>query len=36
MAKFEYSAFDQSGKKVDGTVEANDKEAATSIVANQG
>ena len=36
MSKFEYTAFDKSGKKVDGTVEANDKNAATSIVANQG
>ena len=36
MAKFEYTAFDQSGNKVDGTVEASDKNAATTIVANQG
>lgn len=36
MTKFDYTAFDASGKKIDGTVEASDKEAATTIVHNQG
>ncbi len=36
MSKFDYTAFDKSGAKVNGVVDANDKDAATSIVASQG
>lgn len=36
MTKFEYTAFDKSGGKVDGVVEATDKNSATTIIHNQG
>ncbi len=36
MAQFEYTAFDKAGKKTDGTIEAANKEAATTILAQGG
>ncbi len=36
MTKFEYTAIDKSGKKVSGTVEANDKNTATMQISERG
>jgi len=36
MTKFNYTAFDKSGKKTEGTLEASDKNAATNMLAGQG
>ncbi len=36
MAQFEYTALDKAGKKIDGSIDATDKAAATKIIKDQG